>query len=182
MKKIFLALILIIFTACTSISKNIWGSSEILNVVNLQTGDIIIKEKEFNLFGIYGHSGIMRDGNILVDYPQYGSGINIFEIQDWIEKNRKIIVLRYIGMNEVFRQKLAEKIDYYIKSNKKYGISLNKNTDKKFYCSQFIWYLYYKTAKELGFQLDIDSDRGFLVFPYDFINSKELKIVNSENI
>ena len=51
------------------------------------------------------------------------------------------------------------------------------NTDG-FYCSQYVWYIYYITAQEMGFELDLDSDGGSFVLPYDFINSPYLEIVN----
>lgn len=79
-------------------------------------------------------------------------------------------------MNDFFRKKLIENIDKY--SNKKYKIVFNKKNNDNFYCSQFIWYVYYKTAAELGFYLDLDSNKGLFIFPYDFINSQYLKIIN----
>jgi hypothetical protein len=32
--------------------------------------------------------------------------------------------------------------------------------------------LYWKTAKDLGYDLDIDADGGYFVTPYDLLNSK----------
>ena len=64
---------------------------------------------------------------------------------------------------------------------KSYRISSNRENTGAFYCSQYIWYVYYITAKEMGFELDLDSNGGNFVFPYDFINSPYLEIVNIEN-
>ena len=61
---------------------------------------------------------------------------------------------------------------------KNYKISSNKMNTDGFYCSQYIWYIYYITAQEMGFELDLDSDGGNFVLPYDFINSPYLEIVN----
>ena len=61
---------------------------------------------------------------------------------------------------------------------KYYKISSDKMNTDGFYCSQYIWYIYYITAQEMGFELDLDSDGGSFILPYDFINSPYLEIVN----
>lgn len=177
MKKFFLFFIIIlIFNACSNIPKSIWRSKEDTSSYSgLRAGDIIIKEKEFSILGMLGHSGIMRTRNLIVDYPKFGASSFILNIEDWLEEDRNFIVMRYIDMDETFRQKLLENIDSTL--DKKYRITFDKANSNAFYCSQYIWYLYYITAKELNRDLDIDSDKGFFVFPYDFIKSKELFIL-----
>lgn len=120
--------------------------------------------------GLLGHSGIMRTRNLIVDYPKFGASSFTLNIEDWLEEDRNFIVMRYVDMDETFRQKLLENIDSTF--GKKYRITF----DSQFKCflisSQYIWYLYYITAKELNRDLDIDSDKGFFVFPYDFYKLK----------
>jgi uncharacterized protein YycO len=48
---------------------------------------------------------------------------------------------------------------------------VSKTNGENFYCSQYIWYLYWKTARDLGYELDVDKNGGFLVTPYDLLNS-----------
>lgn len=55
---------------------------------------------------------------------------------------------------------------------------LNKENENGFYCSKFIWFIYKKTAEEFGIDLDIDCNKGWIVFPYDFINSESLIKIN----
>ena len=47
-----------------------------------------------------------------------------------------------------------------------------KETPSSFYCSKHIWYLYWRTAKDLGYELDIDLTDDYFVTPYDLMNSK----------
>jgi uncharacterized protein YycO len=62
---------------------------------------------------------------------------------------------------------------YHKQSMMKMVIVNCKLTDNSaFYCSQYLWYLYWKTAKDLGYDLDIDADGGYFVAPYDLLNSK----------
>ncbi|MCK5779659.1 MAG: hypothetical protein KAH04_01505, partial [Psychrilyobacter sp.] len=59
-------------------------------------------------------------------------------------------------------------------SGNKYSIS-SKNNTNTFYCSKYIWKVYLETAKELGYDLDLDGDKGFMVLPYDILKSKDLE-------
>lgn len=183
MKKIVLIIIyiFIIFTfiSCTNTKKSSikWKKIDKKKFfLDIEPGDIIIKEKKLSLLGIFGHSAIIKDERTVVDYPKFGKSSYQIDIDYWLEENRDILVLRYKNMNDFFRKKLIENIDKY--SNKKYKIVFNKKNNDNFYCSQFIWYVYYKTAAELGFYLDLDSNKGLFIFPYDFINSQYLKIIN----
>ena len=117
----------------------------------------------------------MFDERIVYDYPKLGEKSYAVDIDYWLEKDRKILILRYKNMTDEFRTKLLENMKKYF--GKKYEISSNKNNTDGFYCSQYIWYVYYITAKELGYELDLDSDGGKYIFPYDFINSSFLNII-----
>ena len=182
MKKIqycFLSiLVILIFSSCSNSQKNIsWKKINQENIfLNIEPGDIIVKEKTFSILGFLGHSAIMKYKKTIVDYPKFLESSYEIDIESWLEENRDILILRYKDMNETFRKKLIENINKY--SNKKYKIVFNRENDDGFYCSQFIWFVYYKTAQDLGFYLDLDSDKGLLIFPYDFINSEDLKIIN----
>ncbi len=178
-KILLLFSLIFIFSACSNISnKNIkWKEidSSKGTFFTFKTGDIILKEKRFSPIGMFGHCGIMKNDWVLVDYPKLGEKSYNIDVDLWLEENRDILILRYKNMNEIFEKKLVENLEKY--SGKKYKIVFDKKNSDTFYCSQFIWFVYYITAQELGFNLDIDSNKGIIVFPYDFINSKELKII-----
>ena len=89
-----------------------------------------------------------------------------------------IFILFIFLMCSVFiiRKRLIKNMGKYF--GKDYRISSDKMNTEGFYCSQYIWYIYYITAQEMGFELDLDSDGGPYVLPYDFINSPYLEIVN----
>lgn len=109
------------------------------------------------------------------DYPHLISDYYELDPYSWLSEDRKVIVLRYKWMTPIFKEKLIENIKKY--KGKRYSIFFNKKHNTSFYCSQFIWYLYWKTANDLGFELDIDGDGGFLVFPFDLLKSPSLEQV-----
>ena len=176
---------LIFLTACSGVQtvpkyekkdnvtwKKVEGS---VIVLPLEAGDIIIKEKTVNPIGMFGHVAIMKDDRTVVDYPKFGNKSYTIDISYWLEKGRDILVLRYKDMNEEFKKRLIKNMDKYFGKN--YKISSDRLNTDGFYCSQYIWYIYYVTAKEMGLELDLDSDGGNYVLPYDFINSPYLEII-----
>lgn len=163
---------------CSTIPKTAW--KDIKNnekiYLNLKAGDIIIKEKQFSFLGMFGHVGIMKNENLIVNYPKLGKNIEILDINYWLEKNRKFLVLRYLEMTPEFQKQLLFNLNYYIYKNFSYKIHLNKYSDNGFYCSQFIWFLYFKTAQDL--KINWNSKDSFIIFPYDFLEMRNFYIVN----
>lgn len=176
--RLLLLLAMLSLVGCKSIPKKAWTNPTQKEIVlDLQAGDIVLKEKEFNLLGMFGHVGIMKDERTVVDYPKFGANVILTDIGYWLEMNRKFMILRYKKMNEEFRFKLLMNLNYYIYLDKPYRITFNKNREDGFYCSQFIWYIYHKTAKDLGFDLNLTPKAGAIVFPYDFLYSNQLFLV-----
>ena len=177
-KKLILSCFLFIFISCTRIPvKREW--QDIQKVRNrtekLNVGDIIIKNKVVkDPLGWYGHAAMVVQKDTMGDYPQLGVGYYEIDTYSWLYEDRKVMVLRYKYFNEKFKKLFMENLKKY--TDKGYFISGRKDTDS-FYCSKYVWYIYYITAKELGYDLDLDSDGGFMVFPYDFIESEELEQV-----
>lgn len=171
MNKLFFILILIVFSGCSSIPDSSWNTplkvrqnSHFLNV-----GDILIKEKDYGFLEWFGHCGIIADNFIIAEFPKLGAGMHFFSISDWAHGNRKILVLRVKECSDEFKSALIENI--LQASDKKYKLVFNKKDSSGYYCSQFIWEMYYKTSLQFGFEADIDRDKGFAVFPYDFYGS-----------
>ena len=175
--KIFiLSSFLFIFVSCTNIPINRkWQDIRTVrsNRKELRVGDIIIKNKLVkNPMGWYGHSAMVVKPDIMGDYPELGVGYYEIDTYSWLYEDRKVMVLRYKNFDEKFKKVFVENLKKY--TDKGYFIRGKKNPNS-FYCSKYIWYIYYITAKELGYELDLDSDGGFMVFPYDLIGSKDLE-------
>lgn len=157
-----------IFSACTNV-KFLTGEELEYRAYLLKVGDILIKEKNNSLLGIFGHSSIVLEDNMVGDYTKFGEKFSKIPLRNWLEEDRGILVLRYAEINEEFQKRLLVNIEKFSIQN--YGISWNKKNTSKFYCSSFIWYVYYITAKEMGINLDLDSNKGLFVTPYDFIDN-----------
>lgn len=166
--RLFYFVAFLLFSDCTNI--NFLTSEELeYRAYLLKAGDILIKEKKNSLLGVFGHSSIVLEDNMVGDYPKFGEKFYKISLRDWLEEERGILVLRYAKINEEFRKRLLANIEKF--SMQSYGISWNKKNTSKFYCSSFIWYVYYITAKEMGINLDLDSNKGLFVTPYDFIDN-----------
>ncbi|MEG0299999.1 hypothetical protein [Cetobacterium sp.] len=149
----------------------------IYNSSSFQVGDIIVKDKLItDPISWMGHSSVIVDDNIIGDFPKLGEKYYTIDINSWLnEPERRVVVLRYEHFDESFKQKFLENIKLYGKG--KYKMSFSKKTPNNFYCSKFVWFLFFKTAQDLGYNLDLDSDGGPIVFPYDFLKSPLLKEV-----
>jgi len=176
MKKLILILNLLFLIACSNISKKEFQPVEkIFNTgFNFQTGDILILKKQSNFYSFFGHSAIVLDNGKVGEYPAYGYGYIEIGLNDWLEStlHRDIIILR-TNLSAEQKKALNESIWNY--SDSKYGIFNKKMGTDEFYCSSFIWRIYY----DLG--IDLDKNFKFLVMPYDFLRSKELKQIKEEN-
>lgn len=176
--KAFLCALLVFFNVgCSNVPKKAWKEIKETEIsLNLGPGDIIIKEREYNLLGIFGHAGIMLTERLIVDYPKLGTGISVIDVNLWLEKERRFIILKFYDKDELFEKRLLKNLQDYISYDKKYKIFVNKKNGSGFYCSQFIWYIYYKTGLDIGKKIDIDSNGGIFIFPYDIIMSNKFYI------
>ncbi|MGL5054711.1 MAG: hypothetical protein ACRC54_03400 [Fusobacteriaceae bacterium] len=184
--KIFLVLfIFIFFSGCSSLNqKNNWSDSKDLisswQTSRIQVGDIIIKNKTLNPLEWYGHSGVVVSRTSIADYPQPFMGYREQKYYYWLyEENRKIIVLRYPNFTEEFKDAFLKNVE--ATKNQEYWFTLNKRSTDTTYCSKYIWYLYWKTAQDLGYELNIDNNALFAVFPYDFLETDTLEQVLIKN-
>lgn len=178
-KKIFFFISLLLMIIGCSSNPYKWKSTQVAinNSYKLQTGDIIIKNKLItDPISWLGHSSVMISDTHIGDFPMPGSDYYTISVRAWLnEPNRKVIVLRYSQFNQQFKEAFLKNVEKY--GHGKYRTSFFKNNDTDFYCSKFVWFLFSKTAQDLGYNLDLDSNNGPIVFPYDFLNSKNLKQV-----
>ena len=52
---------------------------------------------------------------------------------------------------------------------------MDKNFDKRLYCSQFIYLIFKNAGKQVGRNVDLDSDGGGWVMPFDIMESPLLE-------
>ncbi len=174
-KVVMLVSVLLSVLNCASADKNYkWenslSASDKQN--NFKTGDIIIKNKIIkDPKSWFGHSAIMIDEYNIGDFPKPGHDYLSGYVFFWLKEDRKIIVLRYDGFNDEFKKKFEENAKKY--GNGKYMYSFDKRSPSNFYCSKYVWFVYYQTAQDLGYNLDIDRDGGLFVYPYDFLGNSE---------
>lgn len=172
--------LVVLLVGCTKLPSNRkWYSSDVVvkNIDKLRVGDIVVKNKMFkDVRAWFGHAAIIVDDSIIGDYPKIGVGYYEIDARYWLAEERNVMVLRYRGFDEEFEKAFLRNLEDL--KWKKYLVSLNKKNEEHLYCSQFVWYTFYRTAKELGRELDLDSNGGFLVLPYDFIDSDDLVEIN----
>jgi len=140
----------------------------------LQTGDILIKNKQLPPMSWFGHAAVVVEPSIVGDYPKIGVGYDELSVTSWLAQSNEIIVLRYSQFDNQFAALFWKNLQ--AAKNKPYRV-VAKTQNQAFYCSQFVWYVYWKTASELGYDLDLDSDGGAFVLPYDLLNSTLLRQV-----
>lgn len=148
-----------------------WKNSGQLYQVSqqLKIGDIIITNKDWTKpISWFGHSAVMISDYKIGEYPQPCAGYYETDVILWLSEKKEFSVLRYKAFNERFKMAFLKNLPDT--KHKEYRI-VDKVDGSAFYCSQYIWYLYWKTAKDLGYELDIDKD-GYFVTPFDILNSK----------
>jgi uncharacterized protein YycO len=151
---------------------NTWKSHQQLYQVSnkLKIGDIIVTSKDWTRpLSWFGHSAIMVSKYKVGEYPQFCTGYYETDVILWLSKKEKFTALRYKVFNKKFKTAFLKNIS---KAKYKQYKIVEKTDNSAFYCSQYIWYLYWKTAQDLGYDLDIDKDGGYFVTPYDLLNSK----------
>ncbi len=116
----------------------------------------------------FGHSAVMVREYKVGEYPEPCYGYYETDIILWLRKKKEFTALRYKNFDEKFKREFLRNLP--ATKDKEYNIT-NKTNGSSFYCSQYIWYLYWKTARDLGYELDIDKDGGYFVTPYDLLNS-----------
>jgi uncharacterized protein YycO len=174
-KKLILVIgIILIFTSCANIPKDReWQPIKVVRDRHneLQIGDIIVKNKIGKRpLTWFGHAAMVVKEDTIGDYPRIGAKYYELDTYSWLYEDRNVMVFRYKHFDEKFKKKFLENAKKY--SGRSYAFTTKTNTNT-FYCSKYVWYIYYITAKDLGYDLDIDSDGGLLALPYDLIDNKE---------
>lgn len=187
--KILIFLIITSIIGCSGTNKKIenWKGISLFKVnkhydskidwEKVKTGDVLIQETDGNFLGWFGHCGIVVSKGAVAEIPKLGESVYCRDINDW-KKLRRVALLRYKNINNELRTNLLKKIKESI--GKKYFIVSKKNS-KYFYCSQYIWDIYYEAGKMSNLKIDIDSNGGFMVMPYELLESDEFEIIDIMN-
>lgn len=185
--KILRVLILIIcMLGCSNIGVDKDGNSywtptsQVVNVLDrIKVGDILIKNKLIlSPTSWFGHAAVVVTPNIVGEYPMIGKGFVLNYLEDWLSEDRDIIVLRYRYFTDSFQRRFLKNVLKY--SNREYQITFDKYNSEKFYCSQYVWFLYYKTAKEQKdphFDYDFKKN-DFFILPYDLLELPQFEIID----
>ena len=168
------------------------------SIVNLQDGDIVITKNSRFLGWRNGHAGLVVDAEkgLVLEAVMLGTNTKLCSIRGW-EKYPSFLILR---LKEEFwdNDKLERVVEYAQKKildipyqlhagvwEKIYGIFKSKNSNQQegqvteiaeaalsgTHCAHVIWYAY----KQIG--IDLDSDGGLFVTPYDIQNSPYLEVI-----
>jgi hypothetical protein len=184
---IILFLITLFQTGCTSLTAvettrvkaydKYWMPWRVVsyNKDKLKIGDIIIVRLAMTPLENSGHAAVVLANGIIGEYPKVGrpywEGTSVL----WTYNKNHMIILRYKNFNDAFKKQ------FLINSKKlKHGVwfyTWNKQDQNLLYCSQYVWYLYYMTARDLGYKLDLDVMGGPFVLPYDMLGHKDFKVV-----
>lgn len=162
--------------SCQSINpKYKWYQPEevISKVDQLQPGDILILSKEPTIRSMWGHSAILNEEKKIVEFPSYSAGYSESPIYAWSKLKRKIAIFRLKNIDDKFRSALFNEIDKTV--TKSYGLTFDKNFDKRLYCSQFVYLVFKNAGKNTGRDVDLDSDGGGWVMPFDIMESPLLE-------
>ena len=173
-----LIVVYILLSGCTTFDEK-WSTNRSLfkaNTENLKVGDIIITTKDWSSpMSWFGHSAVMVSKHKVGEYPEPCYGYYETDIILWLRKKKDFTAIRYKNFDEEFKSVFLRNLPET--KDKEYTVN-SKTNSSSFYCSQYIWYLYWKTAKDLGYELDIDRDGGYFVTPYDLLNSNYFYKVN----
>lgn len=180
MKKIIKIIVLLIFViSCDIIDKryNWYTPSQIVsNREKLQSGDILIFSKKLTPMSIFGHSSVLDENKRIVGFYSYFTDYVESRVEDLLALKRKISIFRLKNIDENFKENLFDEIDKVV--DKQYGITLKKDDEKVLYCSQFVYLIYKKAGEKQNINIDLDSDGGIFVMPFDIMNSSYLENID----
>ena len=125
---------------------------------------------------MWGHAAVLNEHKKIIEFPTYSAGYSESPIYAWENINRKVAIFRLKGIDDKFKSALFKEIDETI--TKPYGLTFTKDFDKRLYCSQFVYLVFKKAGKRVGREVDLDSNGGGWVMPFDIMNSPLLENIS----
>ena len=165
-KLLILILFVFLVISCQSINpKYKWYTPDevISKVDQLQPGDILI----------LSNIAVLNEEKKIVEFPSYSAGYSESPIYVWSKLKRKISIFRLKNIDDKFKNALFKEIDKTV--TKPYGLTFDKDFDKRLYCSQFVYLVFKNAGKVTGRDVDLDSDGGGWVMPFDIMESPLLE-------
>lgn len=172
------------FLACAALLISISYNAKEAQALTHKPGDILVTNKT-SFVGIAGHSAIVIDSKHVLHTSGWKSEPypKVMTIKSWYKRyGNKVKVVRPNNAN--LGKKAANNAKKYFKSKKiPYSLKTTLKSTKKTYCSQLVWYSYYKAGKtfktkSVTFKNNFDHvtwSTPTMIKPYDFANSIEAK-------
>ncbi len=144
-------------------------------LVDIQTGDILVTKNSRFMGWRNGHAGLVVDAEegLILEAVMLGTNTKLCDVKGW-EVYPSFLVLR---LKEEYQKyySVQKAVDYAMENmvDIPYYLFADLLKDKGTHCAHLVWYAYQETG------VDLDSDGGFLVTPYDIQNSPYLEVVQS---
>ena len=140
---LFIAISTTLFCQITDPSYKWYPVTELIEKANkLKTGDILVLSKQHTILQSQGHVAVINENMKIVEFPSFSIGYAESPIFAWYDEKRMVSVFRLKNIDDNFKNALFKEIDRT--TTKTYGLTFNKNFDKRLYCSQFV-YLVFKS-------------------------------------
>ena len=178
-KTVFLFIVIstTLFCQITDPSYKWYPVTELIEKANkLKTGDILVLSKQHTILQSQGHVAVINENMKIVEFPSFSIGYAESPIFAWYDEKRMVSVFRLKNIDDNFKNALFKEIDRT--TTKTYGLTFNKNFDKRLYCSQFVYLVFKRAGIDVGRDVDLDSNGGKVVLPFDIMRSPLLENVD----
>lgn len=157
-------------------------------------GDILITNSTSSK-GIAGHSAIVINSKKVIHTsgwkkPKSELYPKIMTIKDWKSRYKNKIKVVRPKSSDLGKKAAKNAVKYFKDKKIPYSINASLKNTKKTYCSQLVWYSYYKAGKSfkiLEVRKDLPSKwiTPGIIYPYDFIqygnvNHNGFKIIDNK--
>lgn len=162
-------------TICEYVINEDGKSAKGMQLVDIQDGDILVTKNSRFLGWRNGHAGLVvnAEEGFILEAVMLGTNTKLCDVKGW-EVYPSFLVLR---LKEEYRKyySVQKAVDYAMEYmvDIPYYLFAGILEDKGTHCAHLVWYAY----QEIG--IDLDSDGGFLVTPFDIQNSSYLEVVQS---
>lgn len=140
---------------------------------NIQTGDILITKSTHTLLYRHGHAGVVVDAEagLVLEALGYGTNSRLESLDKWnYYPTVKVLRLKEKS-DELIHELVQQATTTYL--DIPYNLIATKDNLKMTHCSDIVWKVFHAVG------IDLDSDGGTLVTPYDISQSPFLYEVES---
>lgn len=164
--KIVVALLAFLFIGIIGNNNNSYALS-------YKKGDVLTT-KSTSASGLTGHNGIYIGKGKVLDTPRVHRYPRVVPVKKWIKSYPKTKVIR--PKKASLGNKAANNAIKYFKGKKiPYAVTVNPKNIKKTYCSEIVWYSYYKAGKQYKVPEHGIWMQPGIIAPYAYVNKKDVK-------